>query len=362
MRIAQVSPLIESVPPVRYGGTGRVVSYLTEELVALGHDVTLFASADSITNAHLIPGCARVLRHNMDAGDVLGAHLNMLRNVVDRSPEFDIIHFHTGNLHYALTRYIKTPHITTLHNRLDNLEADFFHRRYTNIPVVSISDAQRKDMPDSNWQATVYHGIPEKQYDFSAGHRGYLAFLGSASPEKGIMQAIEIAQRADMKLKIAARIDKADEAFFNDAIKPLLADPRIEFIGEINNTEKNFLLGDACALLNPIKYPIPFGLAMVEAMACGVPVIAFRCGSVEEIIQHGVTGYIVDDLDEAVSATGRLESLSRKQCHATFMHRFTAPRMADDYLSVYKKCMGNKQAQQSAEPSARRRLAISASY
>lgn len=345
MRIAQVSPLIESVPPVRYGGTERVVFYLTEELVALGHEVTLFASADSITNAHLIPGCARALQHDMDPRDVLAIHLNMLQDVVDRSPEFDIIHFHTGNLHYALTGYIDTPHITTLHNRLDNQEAGYFYRKYTDIPVVSVSAEQRKDMPGSNWQATVYHGIPEDLYEFRPGHREYLAFLGSASPENGIMEAIEIAQRADMPLKIAAKVHKDDEAFFNETVKPLLADPRIEFIGEINNTEKNMLLGDAYALLYPIKYPKPFGLTMVEAMACGVPVIAFRGGSVEEVIQHGVTGYIVDDLDEAVYATGLLENLSRKACHDTFIQRFTAPRMANDYLSVYKNCMDNRRSQ-----------------
>ncbi len=362
MRIAQISPLIESVPPVRYGGTERVIFYLTEELVALGHDVTLFASADSITNAHLIPGCEKALRHDMDASDAFIIHLNMLQNVVDRSSEYDIIHFHTGNLHYALTRYIKTPHITTLHKRLDNSEADFFHKKYADIPVVSVSDEQRKDMPGRNWKATVYDGIPEKQYDFSASHRGYLAFLGSAAPEKGIIEAIEIAQRADMPLKIAAKIDKADEAFFNEAVKPLLADPRIEFIGEINNTEKNYFLGDAYALLYPIKYPDPFGLTMVEAMACGVPVIAFRCGSVEEIIQHGVTGYIIDDLDEAEYATSQLEKLSRKQCRDTFLRRFTAARMADDYLSVYRSSIINKQAHQLHYPSARGRRAISASY
>ena len=341
MRIAQVSPLIESVPPVRYGGTGRVVFYLTEELVALGHDVTLFASADSITNAHLIPGCARALRQDMNERDAIGIHLNMLRTVVDFSPEFDIIHFHTGNLHYALTRYIKTPHVTTLHNRLDNPEDDFYYRKYSGIPVVSVSNTQRIHMPANNWQATVYHGIPENLYDISAGHSDYLAFIGSVSPEKGILEAIEIARRADMPLKIAARVNKADEAFFKRTIKPLLADPRIEFVGELNNTQKKYLLSDACALLYPVKYPDPFGLVMVEAMACGVPVIAFRCGAVEEVIQDGVTGYIVDDLDEAINATSRLEKLSRRQCRDSFINRFTASRMADDYLSVYERCMAN---------------------
>ena len=359
MRIAQVSPLIESVPPVRYGGAERVIFYLTEELVALGHDVTLFASADSITSAHLIPGCARALRYDKDARDVLGAHLKMLQDVIDRSPEFDIIHFHTGNLHYALTRYIDTPHITTVHQRLDKPEADYFYRKYPSIPVVSVSNEQRNYMPASNWQANVYHGIPENQYAFSAVHEGYLAFLGSIAPEKGILEAIEIARRANMPLKIAAKVDKADEAFFNDIIKPLLADPLIEFLGEINNTQKNYFLGDACALLNPVKYPEPFGLTMIEAMACGVPVIAFRGGSVQEIIREGVTGYIVDDLDEAVEAAGLLERLSRKQCHDIFMQYFTATRMANDYLSVYEGCITNKYPYRPRVTPVSQRLSIS---
>lgn len=358
MRIAQVSPLIESVPPVRYGGTGRVIFYLTEELVALGHDVTLFASADSITNGHLIPGCSRALQNDMSSRDILGVHLKMLQDVVDRSPEFDIIHFHTGNLHYALTRYIDTAHVTTLHHGLDNNPmADYFFNNYPDIPVVSISAQQRNIMPDSNWQATVFHGIPENLYNFNPAHKEYLAFLGDASPDNGLLQAIEIAQRANRPLKIAARIDRADKAFFNNTIKPLLADPRIEFIGEINNTEKNYFLGDAYALLSPARYQRPFSLAIIEAMACGVPVIAFRGGSAQEIVQNGVTGYLVSDLTEAVDATGRLESLNRKACHDVFVDQFTAKRMANDYLTVYENCIINKRSiRQNAAYSSQRHM------
>ena len=344
MRIAQVSPLIESVPPVRYGAQERIIFYLTEELVSLGHDVSLFASADSISNAHLIPGSARALKHDIDTVDVLGIHMNMLRNVADRSSEFDIIHFHTGNLHYALTRYIKTPYVTTLHDRMDNPENDFYYRKYSGIPVVAVSNSQRKYMPNNNWQATVYPGIPENQYDYSVRHAGYLAYVGRASADKGILAAIEIAQRADMKLKIAARIDKADEGYFNDAVKPLLTDPRIEFLGEINNTEKNILLGDACALLSPGYRPGPSGLAMIESMACGTPVIAFRSGSAEEIIQHGVTGYVVDDINSAVETIQQVELLSRKKCRETFAQRFTSRRMAHDYIKTYRSCIENRQS------------------
>ena len=345
MRIAHVSPLIESVPPVRYGGTGRVIFYLTEELVSQGHDVTMFASADSITNAHLISGCSGALRDHMKNRDILGIHLKMLQDVVDRSPEFDIIHFHTGNLHYTLTRYIDTAHITTLHHGLENnLSTDYLFYNFPDIPVVSITEQQRNKMPDSNWQATIQHGIPENLYDFNPAHKEYLAFLGNASPDSGLLQAIQIAQCADIPLKIAARVDRVDHAFFNHTIKPLLADPRIEFIGEVNNTEKNYFLGDAYALLSPAIYQHPFSLAIIEAMACGVPVIALRCSSAQEVIQDGVTGFLVDDLDEAIEAIGQLENLNRKTCHDTFVREFTAKRMANDYLRVYENCIINKRS------------------
>ena len=335
MRIAQVSPLIESVPPVRFGGTQRIVSYLTEELVALGHDVTLFASADSITSARLIPGAAKALRYDKNTTDHLSVHINMLKDVVDRAPEFDLIHFHTGHLHYALTRYISTAHITTRHTRLDIPEQDYFYREYNHIPVVSVSADQRRSFRKYNWLGTVPYGIPEDLYDFSARHNSYLAFLGRISPDKGILEAIAIAQRSNMALKIAAKVDEANEDFFDEFVKPHLQDPRIEFVGEINNTEKNHFLGNAYALLLPLRQAGPFEIVTIEAMACGTPVIAFRRGSVAEILQHGETGYIVDDIDAAVNAIAQLEKISRKNCHATFKNRFTAKHMVNNYLNIY---------------------------
>lgn len=336
MKVAQVAPLIESVPPVRYGGTERIVSYLTEELVALGHDVTLFASADSITNGHLFPGADKALRYDKRSIDHLATHMIMLENFVDYAQEFDFIHFHTGDLHYALTRKISTPHITTHHGRLDIPELEYFYKDYYDIPVVSVSYNQRKPFPQCNWIDNVYDGIPDDLYDFSTIHKEYLAFLGRISPEKGILEAIEIAQRAGMELKIAGKVDSVDEEFFNSFVKPRLNDPRIEFIGEINNTEKNFFLGNACALLFPVQWSEPSGLVMIESMACGTPVIAFRRGSVEEILQHGVTGYVVDNVGSAVKAVEQIEILNRKKCREIFCQQYSAKRMVDDYLQIYR--------------------------
>jgi len=268
--------------------------------------------------------------------------MHMLEKLIEQSSEFDVIQFHTDYLHYSIIDRIESPHITTHHGRADIPGLELLYRD-SEIPIVAVSNRQRTLLPDCNWLGTVYNGIPEKLYDYSAFHKDYLVFVGRVAPEMGIMEAIEIAQHADMNLKIAAKIDKVHREYFNNEVKPLLADPRIEFVGEVNNTEKNYLLGDACALLYPVKYPVPFGLAMVEAMACGVPVIAFRHGSVEEIIEHGVTGYIVDDLDEAVRATGMLDRVNRKECYDSFLRKFSATRMAENYLAVYDKCIRNYQ-------------------
>lgn len=343
MRIAQVAPLIESVPAVRYGGTERVVSYLTEELVEAGHDVTLFASADSITNGHLAAGCERALRYDNANKDILGAHMHMLEEVAERSNEFDLIHFHTGYLHYPLTRHITTPHVTTHHGRLDIPELAYTYKGYKDIPVISVSAYQRLSSPQFNWQATIPSAIPENLYSFSACHSGYLAYLGRISPEKGILEAIAIAQRAGMELKIAAKIDRADEAFFNDYVKPLLKDPRIEFLGELNNTQKNFFLGDAYALLVPSQYPEPFGLGMIEAMACGTPVIAFHRGAAGEILEQGVTGYLVNDVASATRAVEKIELINRKACHAYFRRRFNVKNMTKKYMKVYQASLERRQ-------------------
>ena len=336
MKIAQVSPLVESVPPVRYGGTERIVFYLTEELVELGHDVTLFASADSITNARLIPGADQALRHGKTAIDTLTAYMTMLENVVNYSPEFDIIHFHTGHMHYALTRYIQTAHLTTHHDCFDASELNIFYREFNHVPVVSVSDNQRKMCPKCNWKGTVHYGIPENLYHFSPRHDSYLAFLGRISPDKGVLDAIKIAQRLNMNLKIAAKVDSENERYFNDYVKPLLKDPRIEFVGEINNTIKNYFLGDAYALLLPVQSPEPFEIVAIEALACGAPVVAYDGGAIGEIIQNGENGYIVDDIDSAVIAIEQLENISRLKCRQSFENRFTSMHMVNKYLSIYE--------------------------
>ena len=341
MRIAQVAPLYESVPPKYYGGTERVVSYLTEALTQLGHDVTLFASGDSVTSAQLVATCPQSLRLNKHCVDQLAHHWLMLERVFQRADEFDIVHFHVDYLHFPLSRRQPFPQVTTLHGRLDIADIVSLHLEFRDMPLVSISDAQRKPIPWANWQATVYHGLPEDIYRFRAEPGTYLAFLGRISPEKRVDRAIEIAKRLGLPLKIAAKVDRFDQDYFNGVIVPLLDHPLVEFIGEIGEAEKDEFLGKAYALLFPIDWPEPFGLVMIESMACGTPVIAYRHGSVPEIMHHGKTGFIASNIEEAVVAGRQISQLSRRCCRDVFEQRFTAERMAENYLDVYDALTGN---------------------
>jgi len=342
MRIAQVAPLYESVPPKLYGGTERVVSWLTEELVRLGHEVTLFASGDSLTAARLVSPCKKALRLDQTCQDELVPHIVMLDQVFSEKDEFDIIHFHIDYLHFPLSRRQQIPQVTTLHGRLDLPDLKPLYRHFHDMPVISISDAQRSPLPWANWQATIHHGLPRNSFSLGSGEGGYLAFLGRTSPEKGLDQAIEIAKRAGMPLKIAAKIDRVDVPYFEAVIQPLLNHPLIEFVGEIGYPEKDVFLGNAAGLLFPINWSEPFGLVMIEAMACGTPVIAFPRGSVPEVIKDGVTGFIVPDVDGAVQAVKRLGSVDRAKCRNHFELHFDAERMANDYLAVYKQLIRQK--------------------
>jgi glycosyltransferase involved in cell wall biosynthesis len=337
MRIAQVAPLIESVPPKHYGGTERIVSYLTEELVRFGHEVTLFASGDSVTNAQLIAPFRRSVRKNDRCKDPIAREVILIDHVVEHAHEFDVIHFHTGYLHFAVSRYLPVPHVTTLHGRLDMPDLVRVFDRFRDVPVISISNAQREPMPWANWQATIYHGLPNDLFRFYPDRGDYLAFLGRISPEKGADRAIEIAKRVDMPLKIAAKVDRADRRYFKRVVEPLLNDPHVEWVGEISDQQKNEFLGNAYALLFPIEWPEPFGLVMIEAMACGNPVIAYKSGSVPEVMEDGVTGFVVRELDAAAEAVRQVRNLNRACCREVFEKRFTATRMANDYMSVYER-------------------------
>ncbi|HEV7372423.1 glycosyltransferase family 4 protein [Arenibaculum sp.] len=339
MKIAQIAPLMERVPPRLYGGTERIVSYLTEELVRQGHDVTLFASGDSQTSARLVPCCDAALRLNRRAQDPLPYLTLMLEEVRRRADEFDILHFHIDYVHFPLFRDIAGRTVTTLHGRLDLPELLPLYRMFPDMPLVSISDDQRRPMPPVNWLGTVHHGLPAGLLPFAPAPRGgYLAFLGRISPEKRPDRAIEIARRSGLPLKIAAKVDEADRAYWEAVIEPLVrATPNVDYVGEIGEAEKGGFLGDALALLFPVDWPEPFGLVMIEAMACGTPVIAWRCGSVPEVIDDGVTGFVVDGLDAAVGAVGRLGLLDRSAVRAAFDRRFTAPRMTRDYLDIYHR-------------------------
>ena len=340
MRIAQVSPLYESVPPTLYGGTERVVAYLTEELVRQGHDVTLFASGDSETAAELVPCVPRALRLDPTVVDGLAHHVLQLERVAQRAREFDVIHYHVDYLHFPLSRRLHLPALTTLHGRLDLPDLQGIFAEFDEQPLVSISLSQRTPLPHARWVATVYHGLPESLYRFSPRHEGYLAFLGRISPEKGLDHAIEIARRAGMPLRIAAKVDRADREYFEQHIEPLLDVPGIELVGEIGEDGKGEFLGGAAALLFPVQWPEPFGLTMIEAMACGTPVIAYRRGSVPEVMIDGETGWIVDTLEEAVSAIELIEGHDRARCRLVFEERYTARRMARDYVDVYEGLMG----------------------
>jgi glycosyltransferase involved in cell wall biosynthesis len=336
MRIAQVAPLSESVPPRLYGGTERVVAFLTDELVRLGHDVTLFASGDSHTTATLVPICSQALRLGGDIRDVLAPHLLMLEKVAQRADAFDVIHFHVAQLHFPIARRLGVAHVTTLHGRLDLGELRPLYREFTDMPVVSISDAQRNPLPEASWIGTVHHGLPLDLLEFHPEPGTYLAFLGRISPEKRVDRAIAIATACGWPLRIAAKIDPADRGYFEQDVLPLLDNPLVECIGEIGDDQKSDFLGNAKALLFPIDWPEPFGLVMIEALACGVPVVAFRGGSVPEVLEHGVTGFIVDTLEEAISATRNIDLLDRYACRAAFERRFCVNRMASAYVDIYQ--------------------------
>jgi glycosyltransferase involved in cell wall biosynthesis len=335
MKIAQVAPLYEAVPPKLYGGTERVVSYLTEELVNQGHDVTLFASGDSITNAKLVAGVEKAIRLNPDSVDPLALHIVQLQDVINRSNEFDIIHFHTDYLHFPFSQAMETPHVTTLHGRLDVPELQEIYNTFSN-PVISISLDQQKPVPQANFVGNIYHGLPSKLFKEGNGAGDYLAFLGRISPEKGPDKAIEIAKKSGIKLKIAAKVDKVDEKYFKTEIEHLLDHPLIEFIGEINEVQKQEFLCNAKALIFPINWCEPFGMVMIEAMSCGTPVVAFGKGSVNEIIKNGENGYIVNDVDEAVQVLKGISPAARALVRKSFEQNYTAERMAKDYVDIYR--------------------------
>jgi glycosyltransferase involved in cell wall biosynthesis len=343
MKIAQISPLMEAVPPKLYGGTERIVSYLADELANMGHDVTLFASGDSVTTARLEPVWPRALRLDPTIRDHLAPHFVMLQTIADRADEFDIIHSHVDYLGYAVLQRIGVPFVTTLHGRLDLPELVPLYHAYGEVPVVSISDSQREPLPHANYVATVHHGLPERLLLPGFGTGGYLAFIGRISPEKGPDAAVRIAAKAGMKLKIAAKVDAVDREYFTSQIEPLLAAPNVEYIGEINDADKSAFLGNAAGLIFPIAWREPFGLAMIEAMACGTPVIAFGRGSVPEVIDDGVTGFIVDDEAGAVAAAQRLHALDRARVRRVFDERFTARRMTEDYLNIYRRLIAREQ-------------------
>jgi glycosyltransferase involved in cell wall biosynthesis len=339
MRIAQVAPLNECVPPSLYGGSERVVSYLTEELVRLGHEVTLFASGDSRTAARLVEMCPKALWRDPQVREVLPHHVRMVELVFREASQFDVIHFHCDYVHFPLVRRYKCPTATTMHGMMHPPDLRQLFEEYREVPLVSISNDQRLPIPFANWRATVYHGLPRHLFTFSDHTQGYLAFLGRMSPEKGVDRAIEISQQTGLPLKIAGKIYPEERNYFDTTIAPLLraAGPEVEFIGELGQCDKNEFLGKAKALLFPIDWPEPFGLVMIEALACGTPVIAWRRGSVPEVLADGVTGYIVESVSEAISAVGRLDQLNRCECRRVFEERFTDERMARDYLKVYER-------------------------
>jgi glycosyltransferase involved in cell wall biosynthesis len=339
MKIAQVAPLIESVPPRLYGGTERVVSYLTEELVRQGHEVTLFASGDSQTQARLVASVPQALRLDPEVKDSLPYAILQLEHVRKRLDEFDVVHFHSDYIHFPLVRSLAADRtMTTMHGRLDLRDYQALFAEFGDVPLVSISNHQRTPVPGANWFGTVYHGLRASFCPFQRQPRGdYFAFLGRISPEKRPDRAIEIATGAGVRLKIAAKVDVTDEPYFRSHVQPLLSQPHVEFIGEITEHEKPAFLGNARALLFPIDWPEPFGLVVIESMSCGTPVIAWRSGSVPEVVDHGVTGWIVDSIESAVDAVRRVPQLDRHAVRARFDQRFSAERMARDYLKLYQK-------------------------
>jgi glycosyltransferase involved in cell wall biosynthesis len=340
LRIAQVAPLFESVPPRFYGGTERIVSYLTEDLVRRGHDVTLYASGDSETRAQLRSLRSQSLRLDPGCKDPLAHHLLMIEQVAQEASEFDVIHYHIDYLHFPSTRRTRQRHVTTLHGRLDVPDLVPLYREFRDIPLISISDAQREPLPWANWQATVHHGLPGELYSFHEEPGSYLAFLGRISPEKGCDRAIEIARRAGLPLKIAAKVAEGpDREYFESIIRPLLREPGVEFLGEITEREKGPFLGGARALLFPIDWPEPFGLVMIEALACGTPVLAFPRGSVPEVLEDGVTALLGETIADLVRAVERIGEIDRRRCRETFERRFSDSRMGGDYEQVYRRLL-----------------------
>jgi glycosyltransferase involved in cell wall biosynthesis len=337
MRLAQIAPLTEAIPPKLYGGTERVVHWLTEELVAMGHDVTLYASGDSHTSATLEAPWPKALRFDSSVRDPNALHMMMLERVRQHASEFDFLHFHLDYYPFSLFSRQSTPFVTTLHGRLDLPEHQPVFATFPSTPVVSISDSQRRPIPNAGWVRTIHHGLPERLLTPQLVKQEYFAFLGRIAPEKGLDRAIHIARQCDVPLKIAAKVDKVDREYYEGAIRPLIDGKDIEYIGEIGDGQKSKFLSGALALLVPIDWPEPFGLVMIEAMACGTPVIAFNRGSVPEIIEDGLTGFIVEDERSAVGAVHRLSELSRTAIRKRFEQRFTARRMAQDYLEVYRE-------------------------
>ena len=354
MKIAQIAPLIESVPPRFYGGTERVASYLTEELVRLGHDVTLFASGDSVTSARLVSCATTALRLNPKVRDPIPYYMLMLDRVRECVDDFDILHFHIDQFHFPLFRPLAGHTVTTVHGRQDLPDLRPLYFGFNEMPLVSISNGQRTPIPNANFVATVYHGLPLDLHRPIFNPRGgYLAVLGRISPEKGVDRAIKVSQTLGIPLKIAAKVDRVDEAYFREQIAPLLKEPGVEFVGEINEREKTDFLGQALALMFLIDWPEPFGLSMIEAMACGTPVLALRRGSVEEVVENGLTGHIVDSIDEAIVTLPHVMQLDRRAVRRRFEDRFTATRMANDYARVYDSLLARtngKSVPTQAEP------------
>jgi len=355
MKIAQISPLMESVPPRLYGGSERIVSYLTDELVRQGHDVTLFASGDSVSSANLVRCVPMALRLDANVKDPIPYYMLMLDRVREMADEFDILHFHIDQFHFPLFRPIAQRTVTTLHGRQDLHDLKPLYVGFSDMPLVSISNSQRKPIANANFAATVYHGLPAQTLKPNYKPSGdYVAFLGRISPEKRPDRAIRIAQALGLRIKIAAKIDKVDEAYFREHIASLFNLPGVEYIGEIDERSKSEFLGEASALLFPIDWPEPFGLSMIEAMACGTPVLAFRCGSVPQIIDPGVTGLIVDSMDEAIRVMPQVLALDRRAVRQKFEQRFSASRMAKDYVQVYRSLIKQQALPERDAPVSRR--------
>ena len=340
MRIAQVAHLTESVPPKMYGGSERIIAYLTDELVHVGHDVTLFASADSVTTARLEPVCGDAVRNPETESERMVRLTLLQERVLQLSAQYDIIHAHLDFLAFPLARRCKTPIVTTVHGRLDLPELQTVYREFSEIPLVSVSDAQRQPCRWANWKATVHHGLPRDLYRFNSGKGGYLAFLGRISPEKGPAAAIEVAKRAGPPLRIAAKLDSADVTYYEEIIRPLLRDGSIEYVGELTDCEKNTFLGDALALICPFQAE-SFGLVLIEALACGTPVLVYNHGSFPEIVEDGETGFLCAHIEDMVKAIDRLSAIDRARCRRSFEERFTSARMTQEYVRVYDDVLGD---------------------